>query len=93
PVERSKLDFILAEKKLAYAGLAEAASAAELARLSGAKLAVFGEVSRNKAGYLVTARVVDASSGEVLASESAAAAEDYLFRDAARRLAAALSDY
>ncbi len=90
-VERSKLDFILAEKRLAYAGLAEESSAAELARLSGAELAVFGLVSRGRGGYTVTCRLVDAASGEIISSESAGAPEDYLFRDAARRLAAALS--
>jgi hypothetical protein len=92
-VERSKLDFILAEKKFAYAGLSAESSAAELARVSGAGLAVFGAVSRNKAGYVITGRLVDAASGEILFSESVNAPEDYLFRDAARRLAAALSSY
>lgn len=90
-VERNKLDFIIAEKKLSYAGLAEDKAAAELGRLSGAQLAVFGAVSRDKNGYLVTARLVDASTGEILRTETAAAEEDYLFRDAARRLAAALA--
>ncbi|OGR52242.1 MAG: hypothetical protein A2049_04215 [Elusimicrobia bacterium GWA2_62_23] len=90
-VERSKLDFILAEKKLAYAGLSEGEAASRLARLSGADLALLGNVSRNKSGYLITARIVDAASGEILVSGSAAAPEDYLFRDAARRLAAELS--
>lgn len=90
-VERAKLDFILNEKRLAYAGLADESSAAELARLSGAELAVFGLVSRGRGGYTVTCRVVDAASGEIISSESATAPEDYLFRDAARRLAAALS--
>ena len=91
PVERNKLDFILAEKRLAYAGLTEEKSAAELGRLSAAQLAVFGSVGRNKDGYVITVKVVDVSSGEILRSETAGAAEDYLFRDAARRLAAALS--
>jgi TolB-like protein len=90
-VERSKLDFILAEKKLAYAGLSDDKAAAQLARLSGADLAVFGIVARNKKGYSVTARLVDGASGEILRSADAVAAEDYLFRDAARRLAASLS--
>jgi TolB-like protein len=92
-VERSKLDFILAEKKLAYAGLSAESSAAELAKISGAGLAVLGTVSRDKAGYVITGRLVDAASGEILFSESVNAPEDYLFRDAARRLAAALSSY
>ncbi len=90
-VERSKLDFILAEQKLAYAGLSEAGETVELARVSGAELAVFGSVDKNKKGYLITARLVDVVSGEILRSETAPAGEDYLFRDAARQLAAALS--
>jgi TolB-like protein len=90
-VERGRLDFILEEKKLSYAGLSEEKTAAELARVSGAELAVFGSVSRDGSGYLITARLVDASSAVILRSETAAAAEDYLLRDAARRLATALS--
>jgi len=90
-VERSKLDFILAEKKLAYAGLSGELAAAELARVSGAEFAVFGLVSKDKKGYTVTAGLVNAASGEVLVSETVLAAEDYLFRDASRRLAAALA--
>ena len=90
-VERNNLDFILAEKKIAYSGLTEGQAAVELGRLSGARLAVFGSVSRDKDGYLVTARLVDVPSGEILRSETAVAAEDYLFREAARRLAAALT--
>lgn len=89
-VEREKLDFILEENRLLYSGLTEEQSASELARISGAQLAVFGSVSRNKKGYDITVRLVDASSSVILRAE-AAAAEDFLFRDAARRLAAALS--
>ena len=90
-VERSNLDFILAEKKLSYAGLSEEREAGELARVSGAQLAVFGTVAAGKKGYAITARLVDVASGEILRSETAPAGEDYLFREAARKLAAALS--
>ncbi len=90
-VERAKLDFILEENKILYSGLSEEKSAAELGRVSGAELAVFGSVGRDKDGYRITARLVGSSSGIVLRTETAVAAEDYLFRDAARRLAAALS--
>lgn len=89
--ERTKLDFILAEKKLSYAGLSEEREAAELARVFGAKLAVFGSVSRDKKGFQVVARLADAASGEILRSGTARAGEEYLFRDAARQLASALS--
>lgn len=90
-VERARLDFVLEENKILYSGLSEEKSAAELGRVSGAELAVFGSVGRDKDGYRITARLVGSSSGIVLRAETAAAAEDYLFRDAARRLAAALS--
>ncbi|HCC47020.1 MAG TPA: hypothetical protein DEQ38_02715 [Elusimicrobia bacterium] len=90
-VERSKLDFILEEKKLAYAGLSEEKTAAELARAAGARLAVFGAVTLGREGYIIKVHFADAVAAAVLRTETAAAAEDYLFRDAARRLAAALS--
>jgi TolB-like protein len=91
PVDRNALDFILAEKRTAYAGLSEDRTAAELARLAGAGAAVSGGVTRGADGYRVYARLLDASSGDVLRSASAVAREDYLFRDAARRLAAELA--
>lgn len=90
-LERVNLDFILKENELDYAGLSEQAGAAELARRTGSELAVFGSVSKTPGGYRVTAGLADAASGAVLRSVKADAAEDYLFREAARRVAAALS--
>ena len=89
-VERSRLDFILAEKKLSYSGLSAPASAGELAALSGARFGVFGSVSKDAAGYRIVVGLAG-PGGTVIASESAVAAEDYLFRDASRRAAAALA--
>jgi len=91
-VERSKLDFILAEKRLAYSGLSAAGSAAELARVTGADIAVFGSVRRDAEGYHIMVSLADPVTTAVLRSETAIAAEDYLFREAARTLAAALAD-
>jgi len=91
-VERSKLDFILAEKRLAYSGLSAEGSAAELARITGADIAVFGSVRRDAEGYHIMVSLADPVSTAVLRSETAIAAEDYLFREAARTLAAALAD-
>lgn len=88
-VDRSDLDFVLAEKKVSYSGLAPAAAAWELARLTGAELGVFGSVRREADGYVITFGV--AGAGGALAEESASAPEDYLFRDASRRAAAALA--
>lgn len=88
-VDRSAVGFILAEKKAEYSGLAPEAAAWELARESGAELGVFGFVRREADGYVITVGV--AGAGGALAEESAAAKEDYLFRDASRRAAAALA--
>ncbi len=90
-VERARLNFILEEKRLSVSGLSTGECAVALGRASGAELAVFGSVSRDKNGYLITVRLADISSAIILRSETVIAAEDYLFRDAARRLAAVLS--
>ena len=90
-IERPLIGEVLCEQGLQMSALADESSAVQLGRISGAELAVFGSVARAKDGYLVTARLVDILSGVILRSETAVAAEDYLFRDAARLLAAALS--
>jgi hypothetical protein len=91
PADRSKLEFILAEKKLAYAGLSEQRTAVELGRAAGVRLVVFGGVSRAGNGYLISVKAADTASGELLRSETAAAADDYLFSEAVRGLAARLA--
>ncbi len=83
--------FVLKEKKLAASGLPAEMQAAELGRFSQASSAVFGLVYKDKNGYVITVRLVDPVSGEILRSESAQARQDYFFSDAARRLAAALA--
>lgn len=90
-VAREKLDLVLAENRLAYAGLSPLKLSVELGWAAGADVAVFGDVAKEGRGYLLTARLVEVSSSRVLRTESARAAEDYLFRDAARRLASSLS--
>ena len=90
-VERSNMDFILKEKKLAASGLTSEDLAADLGRFFRAENAVFGLVYKDKTGYIITVRLVDSATGEILRSESAKAREDYFFTDAARTIAAALS--
>ncbi|MCX5784670.1 MAG: hypothetical protein NTX59_03180 [Elusimicrobia bacterium] len=89
-IERQKLDFILAEKKIAYAGFSEDSAAGELGRLAGAELAVSGIVSKEAEKYLFTAKVVEVSSGKILRSAKTGADEEYFFRQAARELVADL---
>lgn len=89
PVDRSSVEFVLAEKKIEYSGLAPEAAAWELAGLAGAELGVFGSVRREGKGYAITVGVAGAAG--TLASGTAGADEDYLFRDASRRAVAALA--
>lgn len=88
-VDRTRLDFVLAEKKAAYSGASPEAAAWELAKASGAELGVFGIVTRDGEGYLVTIGL--AGPDGRLAAQTERAEEDYLFRDASRRAAAALA--
>jgi hypothetical protein len=90
-VERTNRDFILKEKKLAASGLTGEALAADLGRLLGASAGAVGFIYKDKNGYGITVKLVESSSGEIMRSESVQVREDYLFRDAARRVAAALS--
>jgi TolB-like protein len=90
-VERTKMDFILAEKKLVYSGLAEKERSVELARLVGAKAALFGSVSRNDKGYIISVKLVDTGTGELLVVDNRSEVEDYRFKQAARELASVLA--
>ena len=90
-VERTEMGFILAEKKIDYSGLSQKDGAAGLARLVGARAALFGGVSKREHGYLITLSMVDSETGKILSSDSRVVEEDYLFKQAARDLALKLS--
>jgi TolB-like protein len=90
-VERTRMDFILSEKKVSFAGVAQQEGVREVAKLVGAGAALFGAVSKNDKGYLITVKMVDAESGKILVDETQAVKENYLFKPAARELAARIS--
>jgi len=90
-VERTKMDFILAEKKVDYSGLSPKEGAESLARLVGARAALFGGVDKGEAGYLITLNLADSVTGELLAADSILVEQDYLLKQAARELAASLA--
>jgi TolB-like protein len=92
-VERTKLDFILAEKKLISSGLKEPERSGELAKLVGAGAVLYGSVSKEKKGYLIAVKLADARTGEILAAESRNAEDIYFFKQTARDLAERLSAY
>jgi hypothetical protein len=57
----------------------------------GAKAALFGGVSKAEKGYLITFNMVDSETGAIMAAGSRTVEEDYLFKQAARDLAASLA--
>ena len=67
-VERSRLDEVARQQRLALSGVVETATAVKAGRLVGAKYFILGAVSRFGALLMVTARLVDVESGRVLTS-------------------------
>jgi TolB-like protein len=90
-IERTNTKYIVSEKKLASAGLGNKERSLELARLTGARGVLYGDVLKTEKGYLIAVKLAAAATGEVLASESRPAEDDYLLPQTARELAAALA--
>lgn len=70
-IERSRLQQVMSEMSLGQTGALDAASAAEVGRLSGAQALVVGTVARARKGLDLAARVVDVETGRLLAAASA----------------------
>jgi TolB-like protein len=68
-VERSALRQVLEEQNLAPAGRVDAATAARVGRLIGARYMVFGTLMDLYGDFRMDARVVDVETGEVLRTE------------------------
>lgn len=68
--ERSQLNRIVAEQELGALGFVEPEQAARIGALAGATALVLGEILDLGEAFQVGARVVDASSGQVLAVEA-----------------------
>ncbi|MDO8803266.1 MAG: CsgG/HfaB family protein [Elusimicrobiota bacterium] len=68
-VERAQLDTVLKEQALGAGGVTESATAAKLGKLLGARLVIIGSVSRLGDSYHLSTEMVDAESGEILASD------------------------
>ncbi|MEA3286518.1 MAG: CsgG/HfaB family protein [Candidatus Marinimicrobia bacterium] len=83
-VERNKIDNIIKEQRLGLAGIIDEMSAAEVGKMIGAEYVVFGSITSatrsdiDKFGYIlvkievgIDVRVVNATTGKILLSESA----------------------
>ncbi len=67
-VERSRLDAVVSELKRSERGELSPKGAASVGKLLGANSVVLGSVGTAGADYIVTARAVDAETGQVLAA-------------------------
>ncbi|MBU8922342.1 MAG: hypothetical protein KOO63_11050 [Bacteroidales bacterium] len=65
-VERSRVDEILKELKLQQSGYIDRGSAVEAGRLLGAGLIVTGNIDRVGADLVVSTRIIDVKTGEIL---------------------------
>ncbi len=65
-VERSRVDEILKELKLQQSGYIDRGSAVEAGRLLGAGLIITGNIDRVGADLVVSSRIIDVETGEIL---------------------------
>ena len=68
-IERAQLEEVMKEQKLGLSGAVDSAKAAEIGKLAGAKLLVLGNVIQMGNSYQLTAKLVDAETSEMIASE------------------------
>ena len=68
-IERAQLEEVMKEQKLGLSGAVDSKTAAEIGKLAGAKLLVLGNVIQTGNSYQVTAKLVHAETGEIIASE------------------------
>lgn len=68
-IERAQLEEVMKEQKLGLSGAVDSKTAAEIGKLAGAKLLVLGNVIQMGNSYQLTAKLVDAETGEMIASE------------------------
>jgi TolB-like protein len=78
-VERAQLREILAEQGLATAGRVDAATAAQVGKLVGARYAVLGAFVDLYGNFRLDGRVVDVETGEVLRSEEVQARREEIY--------------
>lgn len=68
-VERAQLEEVMKEQKLGLSGAVDSGTAADIGKLAGARLLVLGNVIQMGKSYQLTAKLVDAQTGEMVASE------------------------
>lgn len=67
-VERTQLENVMKEQKLGLSGAIESATAAQVGKLAGARLAVLGTVARVGRVYQISSKFVDTGSAEIISA-------------------------
>ena len=75
-VERERIETLFAEMKLGLSGAIDAATAARIGKLLGARFLAFGAIRRLGGRSYVSARLVDVETGRILCAASAKSAEN-----------------
>ncbi len=92
-VERTEMAFVLSEQKLNASGLTDSADDyLEVGKLIAADRVLIGEIFKEKKSYVISAKIVDVVTGEVLKSENEIATDQYNFRTACKLLTRKLID-
>lgn len=85
-VERVQLETVLKEQKLSLSGAIESATAAQVGRLAGARLAVQGNVIRVGRVYQISSKLVDTESAEIISASIVEVPVETFDEEAARYL-------
>jgi TolB-like protein len=85
-VERSQLDQVMKEQALGLSGALDSATAAQVGKLAGARLAILGTVTRVGKAYQISSKLVDAESAEIISASIVEVPLETFDEEAARYL-------
>jgi len=85
-VERAQLETVMKEQKLGLSGAIESATAAQVGKLAGARLAVQGNVIRVGRVYQISSKLVDTESAEIISASIVEVPVETFDEEAARYL-------
>lgn len=85
-LERSQLDQVMKEQALGLSGAIDSATAAQVGKLAGARLAILGTVTRVGKAYQISSKLVDAQSAEIISASIVEVPLETFDEEAARYL-------
>lgn len=85
-LERSQLDQVMKEQALGLSGAIDSATAAQVGKLAGARLAILGTVTRVGKAYQISSKLVDSQSAEIISASIVEVPLETFDEEAARYL-------